>query len=269
MHDDLLRALAELRLAPGATWTDILARYRRLVKHWHPDKFLEPADKRYAEQKIKTIIAAKEFLEEHYHSQIHLDELCFCERKSYKKKDPQPPPETSTAPPLDTEDQSSQASDAAQGTARAPSFWDYLDDLCKNLDIGSISAGEPGWFETFRRYCDEILGKHPADAFLDIWQKPVSWTKESRRRSLILMIIMIMACDKIVSFINPQSISDQLPDRPPALPRSPFANKSENNPPKSKPINFDSDSEKQREWQYFDDKWQERQRLLKPQQQQQ
>ena len=39
MDDELTRALATLDLAPGATWSEVLARYRQAAKAWHPDRF--------------------------------------------------------------------------------------------------------------------------------------------------------------------------------------------------------------------------------------
>jgi hypothetical protein len=55
-----------LELSPDATITEIRQAYKRLVKNWHPDKF--EADypmKAYAEERIKIINAAYDFLCKH------------------------------------------------------------------------------------------------------------------------------------------------------------------------------------------------------------
>jgi WD40 repeat protein len=61
-HIDLNSALKILDLKPGVSQEEIKQAYRNLAKQWHPDRFLEPAQKQGAEEKIKIINQAYEQL---------------------------------------------------------------------------------------------------------------------------------------------------------------------------------------------------------------
>ena len=55
---DVYRAYEVLGLIPGASQEEIKQAYRKLVKLWHPDGFINPQQKLEAEEKTKTINAA-------------------------------------------------------------------------------------------------------------------------------------------------------------------------------------------------------------------
>jgi len=47
-----------LDVSPDATFAEIKGQYKQLVRVYHPDRFTDPDDKRYAEQKLREIIEA-------------------------------------------------------------------------------------------------------------------------------------------------------------------------------------------------------------------
>lgn len=55
---DVYRAYEVLGLMPGASQEEIKQAYRKLVKLWHPDGFIDPQQKLEAEEKTKIINAA-------------------------------------------------------------------------------------------------------------------------------------------------------------------------------------------------------------------
>jgi tetratricopeptide (TPR) repeat protein len=55
---DINHAYEILELEPGASPAQVKRAYRKLVKIWHPDRFLNPKQKQEAEEKIKHINAA-------------------------------------------------------------------------------------------------------------------------------------------------------------------------------------------------------------------
>jgi curved DNA-binding protein CbpA len=55
---DVYRAYEILGLMPGASQEEIKLAYRKLVKLWHPDGFINPQQKLEAEEKTKVINAA-------------------------------------------------------------------------------------------------------------------------------------------------------------------------------------------------------------------
>ncbi len=55
---DINYAYEILGLEPGASPAQVKRAYRKLVKIWHPDRFLEPKQKQEAEEKIKSINVA-------------------------------------------------------------------------------------------------------------------------------------------------------------------------------------------------------------------
>jgi len=264
MHDELLRALCTLELAPGASWSDITARFRHLAKVWHPDKFLTPKEKAIAEQKLKQIIAAKELLQAHYQSGEHKTiGYCICWGRA-----PQPPPRA--AP-----EQAPQAQSpfTKEPTDKPKTPWDWANDLASNLDLGPIKQGEPFWLETFRRLCDSILGKHPGDTALKYWEKAPAWTKDHKRRCLLWGFLLVVAIDRLViathatasvpppttvpgTAISPAISPAIAPASAPGIGIDPPADNSRTG------IDFDSPEEIERERLYFDRKWKEREDML-------
>lgn len=64
---DLRRYYETLGLQPGASLTEIKTAYRELAKTWHPDRFAGDAQrKQQAEEKIKAINVAYDYLREHH-----------------------------------------------------------------------------------------------------------------------------------------------------------------------------------------------------------
>ncbi|MBD1911359.1 MULTISPECIES: DnaJ domain-containing protein [unclassified Leptolyngbya] len=64
---DLRRYYETLGLQPGASLTEIKTAYRELAKIWHPDRFAGDAQrKQQAEEKIKAINVAYDYLREHH-----------------------------------------------------------------------------------------------------------------------------------------------------------------------------------------------------------
>jgi curved DNA-binding protein CbpA len=329
MQDDLLRAALDgYNLAPGAGWSEILARYRHLAKVWHPDKFRSSEDKKIAEEKLKQIIAAKDLLQAHYHSGNHRPhDWCICwgiapnhcsqnsqegasahssfgqsqEPPGQKPKQPDvsppfssstksstepssgpsspPPPPPSSPPPPPPTSPSPPPSSAGDGnkderrkadphTKDGP--WDWRNELSQAFDLGPITEGEPAWAETFRRMSERNLGKHPGDTMLDVWDKPPSWTKENKRKSLLIAFFTIMLLDKVITFIDPNAFKAKEPNNTedpeinrilkPTLPRSPFAPVGQ--PERGTPVDLDSPEEIRKEQQYFEQKWREKEEML-------
>lgn len=52
-----------LDVAPDATFQEIKGQYKQLVRIYHPDRFNDPEDKRYAEDKLREIVEAYRVLE--------------------------------------------------------------------------------------------------------------------------------------------------------------------------------------------------------------
>jgi hypothetical protein len=293
MHDDLLRAaLDRLGLAPGAGWSEILARYRHLAKVWHPDRFTAKTDKEKAEEKLKKIIEAKELLQMHYQSQEHRpNDYCICwgrashpppesstretQQQHQSSKQSTPPPSKPSPPPPPPKSPPPPPGPGGGKGKKKPAeppenktAWDWANELCGYLDIGPLTPGEPPWFETFRRMCDRILGKHPGETVMDVWEKPPTWTKEHKRKCLLIVLFTVMALDKIIiaiapdAFKSPEQIAHPaLPGKEkPTLPLSPFPDTSK--PNLGPPVDLDSPEEIRNEEQYFDQKWQERERML-------
>ncbi|NEO84200.1 MAG: DnaJ domain-containing protein [Spirulina sp. SIO3F2] len=76
-----------LELAPGASPAAVKQAYRRLVKHWHPDRFPDqPQAQQIAEERIKQINTAYAYLKTH---------------PSIRPPQPTPPEPNTTSPPLD------------------------------------------------------------------------------------------------------------------------------------------------------------------------
>jgi hypothetical protein len=280
MHDHLLRAaLDRLGLVPGASWSEVLARYRHLAKVWHPDRFTAKTDKEKAEEKLKKIIEAKELLQAHYLSQEHRpNDPCICwgrlSQPPPPPAPPPPPPPKSPPPPPPPkspprpEPGGGKGKKKPAGPPEKKTAWDWANELCGYLDIGPLTAGEPPWFETFRRMCDKILGKHPGETVIDVWEKPATWTKEHKRKCLLIALFTVMALDKIIiaiapdAFKSPEQIAHpQLPGKEkPTLPLSPFPDTSK--PNLGPPVDLDSPEEIRKEQQYFEQKWQEQEQML-------
>jgi curved DNA-binding protein CbpA len=68
---DIDRAYYILELQPGASQSEVKQAYRKLVKIWHPDRFVEPQQKLKAEEKIKQINAAYKTLKSHQPSNVN------------------------------------------------------------------------------------------------------------------------------------------------------------------------------------------------------
>jgi hypothetical protein len=65
MSDEVERAYATLGLAPGASPDEIKARYKALVRKWHPDRYeSDPAGQAEAAQQMRTINHAYQVLED-------------------------------------------------------------------------------------------------------------------------------------------------------------------------------------------------------------
>ncbi|WP_138499305.1 J domain-containing protein [Nostoc sp. PA-18-2419] len=65
---DINHAYEILGLEPGASPAQLKRAYRKLVKIWHPDRFIEQKQKQEAEEKIKKINAAYNQLKSEYSS---------------------------------------------------------------------------------------------------------------------------------------------------------------------------------------------------------
>lgn len=56
----------ELGVSPGDDWTTIRTAYRRQIREWHPDRFLDPKGRHDAEERTKTLNGAYAALESYY-----------------------------------------------------------------------------------------------------------------------------------------------------------------------------------------------------------
>jgi len=89
MHD-LRRYYEALGLKPGASLVEIKAAYRELAKTWHPDRFMGDGQKKQqAEEKLKAINVAYDYLVEHYPANS---------RREPERDRPTPTPRPSRAP---------------------------------------------------------------------------------------------------------------------------------------------------------------------------
>lgn len=67
MHQDYLHYYRTLGLPPAATWPEVRACYRSLIKQWHPDRFTQqPQQRELAEEKTKELTRAFQALEQYY-----------------------------------------------------------------------------------------------------------------------------------------------------------------------------------------------------------
>ncbi|MBU6454761.1 MAG: J domain-containing protein [Cyanobacteria bacterium REEB67] len=280
--DDLLQAFAVLDLAPGASWSQILARYRQLVKIWHPDRFLDPKEKKAAEEKIKAINTAREVLAMHFSSAAHKEATCPCAAADSTSNK-----ETAPKSNLESETKSEQKANAKQHSqpkAKSepkpkpkpeppPEAWNWWSTFCNNLDIGTLNHDEPGWYETVRRALDKIYGKHPGDTILDTWNKPVLWTKDHKNRCLIFALFVMIAFDRLALAIDPQAfMSESAREKAarlknlqrPADPLQSGNNPADNNIQKADIEREQIRREIEKERQYFEEKWRERRQPLSP-----
>ncbi|MBK7748206.1 MAG: hypothetical protein IPI39_13220 [Candidatus Obscuribacter sp.] len=93
--NEIHKALRDLGIEPGASWDDVAARYKLLVRMWHSDR-ARPEDKAVADQELKKINNARDLLKEHYKSAAHVTSgYCRCQPIPVSAQ-PQP---TASAPP--------------------------------------------------------------------------------------------------------------------------------------------------------------------------
>lgn len=65
-QEDALKALADLDLPPGASWAEVSAQHKRLVRFFHSDKVKRPEDKVFADQKLARYNAARDLLKAYF-----------------------------------------------------------------------------------------------------------------------------------------------------------------------------------------------------------
>ncbi len=97
MMNEFQKAYSVLGLEPGASRETVQRRYKRLIMVWHPDRFTGQADKDGAEEELKKINNARDFLWKHFDSPSHKPSGCECqlpigaqEQKTGRKPDPEP-----------------------------------------------------------------------------------------------------------------------------------------------------------------------------------
>ncbi|MDQ5968449.1 MAG: hypothetical protein QG625_4606 [Cyanobacteriota bacterium erpe_2018_sw_39hr_WHONDRS-SW48-000098_B_bin.30] len=130
--NEIHKALRDLGIEPGASWDDVAARYKLLVRMWHSDR-ARPEDKAVADQELKKINNARDLLKEHYKSAAHVTSgYCRCqpipvsaEPHPAASAPPPPPPRPEPQPQPETKAQSgyqsqsqSQSSGATQPGAQ-------------------------------------------------------------------------------------------------------------------------------------------------------
>lgn len=94
--NEIHKALRDLGIEPGASWDDVSARYKLLVRMWHSDR-ARPEDKAVADQELKKINNARDQLKAHYKSAAHVTSgYCRCQPKPVSA---QPQPAAATPPP--------------------------------------------------------------------------------------------------------------------------------------------------------------------------
>ena len=111
--NEIHKALRDLGIEPGASWDDVSARYKLLVRMWHSDR-ARPEDKAVADQELKKINNARDLLKEHYKSAAHVTSgYCRCqpipvsaEPQPAASAPPPPPPQPTPQPQPDTKAQS-------------------------------------------------------------------------------------------------------------------------------------------------------------------
>jgi hypothetical protein len=94
---DLQTAYQILGLPQGSARELVQSRYKQLVKTFHPDRFTTAHDKAFAEEELKKINAAREFLETHWTKTVPVKENTapndWTSAATAKEKVPDPPQE--------------------------------------------------------------------------------------------------------------------------------------------------------------------------------
>ena len=87
--DDVLKYYEILELEPGATGEQIKQAYRRLAKVWHPDRFPnDPPLQEMAQEKLKKINLAYEYLKSHRYTPPPDEERPYPEEEYYQEEEP-------------------------------------------------------------------------------------------------------------------------------------------------------------------------------------
>lgn len=112
--NEIHKALRDLGIEPGASWDDVTARYKLLVRMWHSDR-ARPEDKAVADQELKKINNARDLLKEHYKSAAHVTSgYCRCQpipvsaepQPAASAPPPPPPPQPRPQPQPQSQSQS-------------------------------------------------------------------------------------------------------------------------------------------------------------------
>lgn len=81
--NNLHQAYQQLNMAPGSSFQSVSTRYKRLVKVWHPDRFVGAADKEWADEELKKINNCFDLLKRHLTSDEHRESGdCECRTNS-------------------------------------------------------------------------------------------------------------------------------------------------------------------------------------------
>lgn len=90
MPDAIAEAYRALGLPPGSNMAALQARYKQLVRVFHPDRFQSPGDKEFAENELKKLNNARELIEQYLRS---LAGAAPAQPKPEPKPEPKPKPE--------------------------------------------------------------------------------------------------------------------------------------------------------------------------------
>lgn len=137
-QEDALKALADLELAPGASWTEVSAQHKRLVRFFHSDKVKRPEDKVFADRKLAKYNAARDLLKAYFEFYTQQEPPAMA---SEAQTEPREQTETqSQAPQAQTQ---TQAQSQSQSQSQAQTS--QSTEITLNVWARLMNAGPPRW----------------------------------------------------------------------------------------------------------------------------
>lgn len=141
-QEDALKALADLDLEPGASWAEVSAQHKRLVRFFHSDKVKRPEDKVFADQKLAKYNAARDLLKAYF--ELYPQQEAAAQSESQTQTQAQ---QETAAQPAQAETQQGEAANNSQTQAQSQSRSQACQstEIVLNVWARLMNAGPPLW----------------------------------------------------------------------------------------------------------------------------